>query len=269
MARVFCVAVVALAMMTMRASADPPIRKPKLAEALDHLARGNKLYNVRSFEEASVEYKAGAVVEPAPIFDYNLGQCYRQLKRYQDAIWHYDRFVKSSPNTPEHVASVQKLIADMKAELDSKAMREPPTDPGPTGEPTVPTVTTATPASPPAQPLPPPAPSQPVAAPWYADAVGWGLVGSGAVGVGVSVGFLVSAASLEDDADTAATQQQYIALRDKADTRRVIGAMIGVGGIALAATGVVKLAIHPKAERSTGVSHIGVSASGIAIFGRF
>jgi len=267
MPRVCCTALV-LAMLAGSAFADPPIRKPKITEALDHLARGNKLYNVRSFEEASVEYKAGALVEPAPIFDYNLGQCYRQLKRYQDAIWHYERFVKSSPNTPEHVASVQKLIADMKAELDSKAMREPPTEPGPTGEAPVPTVVTK-PADPPPPANPVVIPPRSAAEPWYADALGWGLAGAGAIGVVASAGLLVSASGLDDDADSAPSQQQLNALHDKADTRRLLGTVIGVGGVALLATGVIKLAIHPKAEASTGVTHVGLAPSGFVVFGRF
>lgn len=35
-----------------------------------------------------VEYNAGALVEPAPVFDYNLGQSYRQLGKYREALWH-------------------------------------------------------------------------------------------------------------------------------------------------------------------------------------
>ncbi len=269
MLRICCAAVV-LAMLAVSAFADPPIRKPKIAEALDHLARGNKLYNVRSFEEASVEYKAGALVEPAPIFDYNLGQCYRQLKRYQDAIWHYDRFVKSSPNTPEHVASVQKLIADMKAELDSKAMREPPTDPGPTGETPVPAVVAPNPAEPPpAQPRAAVIPASPAVEPWYADTFGWGLAGVGAVGVVASAGLFVNASGLVDDANHATSQQEQNALRDKADSRKLLGTVIGIGGIALLTTGIIKLAIRPHAEASTGVTHVGVAPSGLVVFGQF
>lgn len=267
MLRICCTSAV-IALVSSSAYAEPAIRKPKAAEALDHLARGNKLYNVRSFEEASVEYKAGAVVEPAPIFDYNLGQCYRQLKRYQDAIWHYERFVKSSPNTPEHVASVQKLIADMKAELDSKAMREPPTEPGPTAEAPVPTLAPKQPepaVAPRTVDVPPP----PRGEPWYTDAVGWGLTGVGALGVVVSAGLLVNASGLDDDADTASSQQQSTALRDKADTRRLLGTVIGIGGVALVASGIIKLAIHPREDASMRVTHVGLAPTGLTLFGQF
>jgi hypothetical protein len=49
--------------------------------AREHLIRGNRLYNTRAFDAAIEAYKAGALAEPAPVFDYNLGQTYRQLGR--------------------------------------------------------------------------------------------------------------------------------------------------------------------------------------------
>ncbi len=242
---------------------DPSIRKPKVPEAVEHLARGNKLYNVRSFEEAATEYKAGALVEPAPIFDYNLGQCYRQLKKYPDAIWHYERFTKTSPETPEHVATVQKFITDMKAELGSKAMTEPPTEPGPTttAPPTTPTAVIAPSVVP---PPPPPVRGES----WYSDGFGWGLAGVGFVGVVVGGGLLLDASSINDDANRTASQDIASALHNKADTRELLGAVIGIGGVALLVTGVIKLAIHPHDTAATSVS-LGVSTHGLAVFGRF
>src|SRR5690348_7410836 len=76
-----------------------PLGKPSKTEARDHLDRGNNLYNIGSFEDAIIEYKAGALIEPAPVFDYNLGQSYRQLGKYQEALWHYDRFLNKGQPT--------------------------------------------------------------------------------------------------------------------------------------------------------------------------
>src|SRR3569623_1631264 len=92
-----CSLLLALVLTTGTAIADPSLLKPKQAAALEHLDKASKLYYVRSFEEAANEYKAGALIEPAAIFDYNLAQCYRQLHRYPEAIWHYQRFIKQSP----------------------------------------------------------------------------------------------------------------------------------------------------------------------------
>jgi len=154
----FVLAIVWMLVVARVAAADPPIRKPALAAALDHLARATKLYNVRSFEEAADEYKAGALIEPAPVFDYNLGQCYRQLGRYKEAIWHYERFLKASPETPERNESVTGFIAQMRAELESRAMTAPPIEPAPL-------VTVQRNAAPVARPEP-----------WYRDRAGW-LIG--------------------------------------------------------------------------------------------
>jgi tetratricopeptide (TPR) repeat protein len=96
------------------------LSKPTSPEARNHLALGNRLYGVRSFEEAAGEYKAGALIEPAPVFDYNLGQCYRQLGKYQEALWHYERFRTRGNPQGELLDAVNHFITQMSAELDKK-----------------------------------------------------------------------------------------------------------------------------------------------------
>jgi hypothetical protein len=108
-----------------------PLAKPAAAEARNHLVLGNKLYGVRSFDEAAAEYKAGALVEPAPVFDYNLGQCFRQLGKYQEAIWHYERFLTRGNPQGELLDAVNGFIAQMKSELEKRAMTQKPTEPAP------------------------------------------------------------------------------------------------------------------------------------------
>lgn len=207
-------------------TAEPAIGKPIGAAALDHLARATKLYNVRSFEEAAAEYKAGALIEPAPVFDYNLGQCYRQLGRYKDAIWHYERFLRASPETVVHNASVATFISQMRAELESRAMTAPPTEPA-----------AAVPLN--------AAPVAPAREHWYADRVGWALTASGVLALGGSVALLRRASELADDANHTASQRASDELHDRADVCTVVGTAMSVGGIALVATGVIKLAFTP------------------------
>jgi hypothetical protein len=98
--------------------------------------RGNRLYGIRSFDQAIEEYKAGVLVEAAPVFDYNLGQCFRQLGKYQEAIWHdelwhYERFITRGDPQGEVLDVVNGFLAQMKSELDKKAMPQKPTGPGP------------------------------------------------------------------------------------------------------------------------------------------
>ncbi|MBA3458663.1 MAG: hypothetical protein H0T46_01790 [Deltaproteobacteria bacterium] len=246
------------------ASAQAPIQKPTSKAALEHLDKGNKLYNVRSWTEASEEFKAGALIDPAPIFDYNLGQCYRKLKRYDDAIWHYERFIKTNPQAG-HVATAEKHIADMKAELQRTAITEPPSESAPT--------TTRAPV-----PTAAPAASIPAASvvvrrasreAWYADGLGWGLAGSGVIALAASAGFLWNARGLDDEASRVASQSEAERLHETADTRRLLGRVIGIGGAALLVTGIITLAIHPANDGSPPVASIAVSEHGLLIYGRF
>src|SRR5882724_11088677 len=95
------------------AFAGKPLARPTNHEACEHLDRGNKLYNLRSFDEAIREFKAGALIESAPVFDYNLGQAYRQLGKYKDALWHYDRFLNYGRPTGELLDAVTGFMAEM------------------------------------------------------------------------------------------------------------------------------------------------------------
>src|ERR687889_559146 len=82
------------------------IAKPTSPGALAHLSRGARLYDNRSFEEAIMEFKEGALIEPAPVFDYDLGQAYRKLGKYEEALWHYDRFVTNGRPTGKVLEAV-------------------------------------------------------------------------------------------------------------------------------------------------------------------
>lgn len=107
---------------------DATVRMPTEPAALRHYTQANRLYRLRKFEEAIAEYQAGAMIEPAAAFDYNLGQCYRQLGKYTEAIWHYERFLKSGQPDSQRQALVTGFLVQMRAELERKAMTQPPTD---------------------------------------------------------------------------------------------------------------------------------------------
>lgn len=260
-----CIALGLLLLGDSAANAES-LDKPEDAKALEHLSRGNNLYRVRSFEEAVAEYKAGAIIQPAPIFDYNLGQCYRQLGQYADAIWHYERFVRTSTNTPKHNELARKFVAQMRAELEQKARTEPPTDAAPASAPA------SAPAGPPSEPATPVVVEAPAG--WYSDAFGWGLAGAGLLGVSVSGVLFFDASSLRTDASNASTQGEANALYDRADTRALAATIIGIGAAGVLVTGIVKLAIHDRdrehaSSASTTGWNIGISPRGVFAFGRF
>lgn len=253
------------------AASAEELRKPKDAKALEHLARGNKLLKAgpASAQQAADEYKAGVMIEYAPIFDYNLGQCFRLLGDYRTAMWHYERFIRNSSETPEFIEKARKRIEEMRAELDQKARTTPTTEPEPTA--TVPGATPAA-AARPAEPvqLGTRAEASESGERWYADAFGWGLTGAGVLGVGVAGVLFLDAASLRDDANQAASQAEKNTFHDRADTRQLAGTIIVVAGAGILATGIVKLAIHTDGSRAQQASWgVGASSRGAFVWGTF
>jgi tetratricopeptide (TPR) repeat protein len=228
-----------------------PLSKPTAPRARDHLAHGNRLYGIRSFDEAIVEYKAGALIEPAPVFDYNLGQCFRQLGQYKEAIWHYERFLTRGKPEGEVLEAVTRFIAQMKAELDKQAMTQKPVEPAP----------------PPGVRLR----DEPVdrAEPWYQDRWGWALTGAGLAGVAVGGGLLINASNLEADASDATNQQDRERWKDRQRSRATLGTIVGLGGVSLLVAGVVKLAVYPREQERTARWHVAVSGNGVMVFGQF
>ncbi len=259
MFRRFVLASVTLAVMfcTTIAFADDPLAKPKDPMAQQRLAAGNRLYRVREFEKAAEEYKAGSLIEDVPVFHYNLGQCFRQLGKYEDAIWHYERFIERGKPAGQVRGAVDAFLTQMRAELEKKAMRQPPIEPAPE---------------------PKPAPPQPKTMkvkvpgdPWYRDRIGWGLTAAGLLGVGVSTGLLVRANNIEDDANREMVQTERESLRDRASSRRTIGTIVGIGGAALLVGGLVKLALRSpdREETVTMALDVGITGNGVFVMGRF
>jgi hypothetical protein len=233
------------------AAADA-LAKPVAATARDRLTAGNKLYRLREFDKAIDEYKAGALVEDAPVFHYNLGQCYRQLGKHEDAIWHYERFLDRARPSGEIKDAVDGFVRQLKDELATKAKikAQPPTGPAPDTRPierrAPETITLVERGE-----------------PWYRDSFAWGLVGAGAIAGGVSIGFLLHGNGLDGDANMETRQDVRNELHDQANRARLVGTIVGVGGAALLVTGIVKLVIHP-----TGSARAIKVARGLAVTDR-
>lgn len=247
------------------------IPHPRSPEALQHLAAAKTHYDVREWDAAIEEYKAGARIEASPIFDYNLGQAYRQAHDYRAAIWHYQRFLRAYAPAGKRTDSVKQLIEQMQAELDQRAAKQPPTDvitdqpstgsavARPEAKPLITTTqpTVATPATDPAER-------------WYEDTLGWGLSGAGLIATSVGVGFLISGTHLHDEANGMPDQSRSNDLHHTADKRQLIGEIVGAGGLALVITGAIKLAITPSsANHPTTALRLGASARSLFVTGMF
>lgn len=260
------VVLAALSASAATAFAEDEIAKPTSPAAREHLTAGVRLYRMGDFEEAIKEYKAGALIEDAPIFYYNLGQAYRKVGNYDKAIWNYQRFLDRAKPLPANVKeATERFIREMTAEKEQAARNTPPTEPSPS----------PAPKTEPSPPPPSPSPAKTItvqAEPWYADKFGWGLAGTGFVVTGVAVWLRIDANGLDDDANAELAQRKRSELRDRADSRRLAGTIAGVAGGALLVAGIIKLALtdndREKQIESTSID-FGVSPNGIAVLGRF
>jgi tetratricopeptide (TPR) repeat protein len=234
-----------LAFLAAEADADPdPLAKPESAAAREHLTRGNKLYSIREFSAAIAEYKAGALMEDAPVFQYNLAQAYRLSGQYEDALWYYDRFVKRTQPTDPLKSAIEQFTAQMKAELDRAVSKQAPTEAASGG------------ALQEAAPRVPASRREPSSS-WYEDRSGWALSGSGALFVSTAAFLLVQARGLETDALSESQESRRSSLQDRASTRRVIGYVVGGVGLAVIGLGAVKLAVHHDRQGGASVTVAG------------
>lgn len=176
-------------------------------EARAHYDRGIAHYNLGEFDAAIDEFKQAYALSRAPRLLFNLAQAERLAKRYDQALYSYQTYLRLAP-TAENRADVEQWIAEMKARL---AERKPvpvapaPAEPiKPAASPPVGVTSPPVAVAPPASPSPAPTP---IASP-HVVSPGW------------------SAASVA-----------------RARHERVAGLCLGIGGLALAGAA-VGLQVH-------------------------
>jgi tetratricopeptide (TPR) repeat protein len=242
----FLLVVLLISLLAPEVHADA-LAKPTNVVAREHQTTGNRYYRLREFEKAIEEYKAGAVREDAPVFYYNLGQCYRQLGRNEDAIWHYERFLERGKPTGEVEASVRDFIAQMKGELEKKAMKQPPVEVAP-----------PSPASPGMLAAAPPPEGGRGTSTQRKIAITMAPVGLAVVGLGLGLG--LRAHSFEDDAaeicpmnPCARSDDANTALDRGKTNARYANVAVGVGGAAILGAVVLWISGPPAERKRTAV----------------
>jgi tetratricopeptide (TPR) repeat protein len=137
---------------------------PGLAAAKRHFERATKLFNLGKFSEALEEYEAAYDAKPLPDFLFNIGQCYRNLGDYDQAILTFKKLLKEQPQDADREA-VQRVIDELEAKRDRQSSEKLGLDKKPT------------------EPRPPrPASSSPIYTTW------WFWTGVAVVGVAGGVG---------------------------------------------------------------------------------
>jgi tetratricopeptide (TPR) repeat protein len=90
------------------AGADDPATRA----ARRHFERGEKLFALGKFDEARDQYQSAFDAKPLPGFLYNIGQCYRNLGDYDQAIFSFKKYLRLDPDAQNREA-VERLIEDL------------------------------------------------------------------------------------------------------------------------------------------------------------
>lgn len=100
------------------AYADPAERAAKR-----HFDRGQKFFALGKFEEALDQYQQAYDAKPFPDFLFNIGQCHRNLKNYDAAIFSFKKYLKLAPDA-DNRDQVEEYIADLEAEQERESSRK-------------------------------------------------------------------------------------------------------------------------------------------------
>lgn len=101
------------------ASPDAPRPANARAQAKAQLKKAQLDYRLARFDQALAEYSRAYELFPAPALLFNLGQCHRNLKNYERAIFFFEGYLREQPKIdPEQRALTEDLIAESKTALD-------------------------------------------------------------------------------------------------------------------------------------------------------
>ncbi len=104
-----------------------------IAVARQHFQRAERLFATGQFESAVIAYQQAYDAAPLPEFLFNIGQCYRQLRRHDEAIFAYQKYLQEKPDTPAR-DYVERTIEELERERDiatARRLRLAPASPGP------------------------------------------------------------------------------------------------------------------------------------------
>lgn len=80
-------------------------------------------YNLGRFEQALEGYTAAYELFPHPAFLFNLGQCHRELRSYERAVFFFEGYLRELPEA-DNRELVQELLAESRQGLEQKRAEE-------------------------------------------------------------------------------------------------------------------------------------------------
>lgn len=267
-------------LVTAPLAADAKPRPKTRAQSVKaHMNRAAKAHKAKKFEVALTELEAAYAIEPQPKLLFAIAQVQAKLDRCDGAIDNYEKFLASTKDKQKQ-AIVKQAIAACKTKIASATPAPDPTPPAdnvfrdkkpvetppPPVEPPV-----AEPPPPVAEPAPadddtPPSLGTPSmgraetspsrgGTPWYKDVVGDALVVGGLAAGAASVFMYLKATGELDDAETAASLDQYEDGVARARDHRTYAVIFAGAGVVLLGGGLLRYAFHDSGEsRTSGVA---------------
>jgi hypothetical protein len=100
--------------------------REEMARAKPHFNNGAKAFRIGELQKAADQFKAAYEACASPLFLYNLGQTYRQLKDPEKALYFYKQFLSTIPAADERRADVEKWVEQLQSQIASRAAPQAP-----------------------------------------------------------------------------------------------------------------------------------------------
>lgn len=266
-----------IALVPLAADAKPKKDKgggKAKVSAKGHTDKAAKAHKAGKFDVALTELQAAYEIDPQPKLLFAIAQVQAKLDQCPDAIANYEKFLASEKNKQKQTV-VKQAIAACNEKVAAATVPMPSTPPEPTPEdalvaPAPPPVTTPDPAPLPIaspgsagadsidnapmptvedSPIPALRPSATVSAkPWYKDVLGDALVLSGIAAGAVSIVMYTGARSSLDDAESAATLDDYESNVADAKDKRTYSLVLAGGSAVLIGAGILRYKLRDKGE---------------------
>lgn len=88
-------------------------------EARVHFQRAQVAFDQKRYQDALDDYQKAYRIFPNVAFLFNIGQCYRNLGKFDDAVLAFKQYLQGSPNAPNRKA-VDALIAELAPKTRNK-----------------------------------------------------------------------------------------------------------------------------------------------------
>lgn len=91
-----------------------------------HVARGQHEYNIGRFSAAIEQYTQAYDLYSSPVMLFNIGQCYRELRNYDRAIFFYTGYLREEPRASNRNVVEELIITARAAQSPTPSPTPPP-----------------------------------------------------------------------------------------------------------------------------------------------